>query len=330
MAYQILNPGITLWFTPDYDAVVGYVQAQDYRIVAGAPVCAPQRLTAVAAAFEAATEQRGQRVCYFGAQDRMIMMLDTGKPLAALLLGAQPVWQPAHWAERIRRKSSLRAQLARARNKQVTVTRWCSDYATNHPALQHCLTRWLHGRRLPPMHFLVEPDTLGQLADRRVLVAEQQQRIIGFLIASPVRCRNGWLIEQIIRDTGAPNGTTELLLDTAMRNLAADGAAYATLGLAPLSRRAGLTQTPQPLTTRALLATVRAWGQHLYNFEGLDAYKAKFLPEWWEPVYAISRERHVSLRTMYAIAGAFSGTSPLLFLGRGLLRTLQQLPPGSQ
>jgi phosphatidylglycerol lysyltransferase len=253
------------------------------------------------------------------AQDRMVMIQDTSLPVAGLLLGAQPVWRPQHWAARLMHKASFRGQLARARNKQVRIGRWESERATNHPDLRRCLHEWLQQRRMPPMHFLVEPDTLGQLRDREVFVAERHGLVIGFLIASPVACRQGWLIEQIIRTRAAPNGTTELLLDHAMRHLAAIGADYVTLGLSPLSRRAGLAQTAQTGSVRVLLSGLRAYGQRFYNFEGLDAYKAKFLPEWWEPVYAISRERHISLRTLYAIAGAFGGTSPLLYIGHSML-----------
>jgi phosphatidylglycerol lysyltransferase len=320
MAYQILNPGISLWFSPDNQAVVGYVDSHRYRIVAGAPICAPSSLTSVAETFEADTQRAGLQVCYFGAQDRLIMTLDTHRPLAALLLGAQPVWRPQEWPGRVTSKSSLRSQLARARNKQVRVSQWTAHRATNHPDLQRCLREWLQRRALPPMHFLVEPDTLGYLADRNVFVAERLGQIIGFLVASPVPWRNGWLIEQIIRTRAAPNGTTELLLDTAMRHLAAGGARYVSLGLSALSQRAGQTQTPQPLHIRALLALVRSHGQRFYNFDGLEAFRAKFLPQWWEPIYAISRERAVSLPMMYAIAGAFGSTSPLLFVGHGLLR----------
>jgi phosphatidylglycerol lysyltransferase len=173
------------------------------------------------------------------------------------------------------------------------------------------------------------------LEDRLVLVAEQADQVVGFLVASPIPQRNGWLIEQIIRRHRAPNGTTELLLDSAMQHLAARGADYATLGVSPLSRRAGIVQTTQPLLVRIALTCIRTYGHRLYNFEGLDTYKAKFLPEWWEPVYVLTREPHTSLRTLYAVAGAFSGTSPALYVAHGLVRRLfqalraccQQQPP---
>ena len=36
-------------------------------------------------------------------------------------------------------------------------------------------------------------------------------------------------------------------------------------------------------------------GTRCYNFDGLDAFKAKFPPERWESIYAIVNERRISL-----------------------------------
>jgi phosphatidylglycerol lysyltransferase len=173
------------------------------------------------------------------------------------------------------------------------------------------------------MHFLVEWNILPHLLDRRLFVAERAGEIVGFLIASPIPLRNGWLIEQIIRGRSAPNGTNELLLDAAIRALAIEGAEYVTLGLSPLSR-AVTQEPPPPWRIRLLLAWVRVHGRRFYNFEGLEQFKSKFQPEGWEPIYAVTNRPHISLRTLYAIAGAFGGTSPVLFIGRALFRALKQ------
>lgn len=321
MAYQILNPGMRLWFSADVEAVVGYVRAGNYRVVAGAPVCAAERLAEVAAEFSADTRRAGQRLCYFGAEDRLTGVLAARGPASALLLGAQPVWDPRHWHGILAGKASLRAQLARARNKGVTVSP--AEIRSRQPDLQRCLDEWLATRGLPPMHFLVEWDILPRLLDRRLFVAERAGQVVGFLIASPVPRRNGWLIEQIIRGRAAPNGTTELLLDAAIRALAEEGGAYVTLGLSPLSRAVPQQPVP-PWSVRLLLAWVRVHGRRFYNFEGLESFKRKFLPEAWEPIYALTDRRRISLRILYAIAGAFGGTSPVLFIGRALLRALAQ------
>ncbi len=320
MAFQILNIGMHLWFSPNYDAAVGYVSSGGFRVVAGAPIGEPTRLTEVVAAFEADARRHRQQVCYFGAQEYFLEMLTDRSPEAQLLLGAQPAWDPRSWPEIVKRKSSVRAQIARARNKHVSVMPWRPEQATNHSGLCRCLDEWLDGRGLPPMHFLVEPDTFDNLCDRRVYVAERDHHTVGFLIASPVPLRNGWLIEHMVRCGDAPNGTSELLLDAAMHHLNASGATYVTLGLSPLSQRANVSSQDQPIWLRWLLDATRSLGQRFYNFDGLDAFKAKFLPDYWEPLYAITSERRISPRTIYAIAGAFGGTSPFIFVSHGLLR----------
>jgi len=48
-SFQIVNPGIKRWFSDDGDAVVGYVPAGGFRIVAGAPVCRLDRVSEIAA-----------------------------------------------------------------------------------------------------------------------------------------------------------------------------------------------------------------------------------------------------------------------------------------
>ncbi len=333
--YQILNPGFRRWFAPDGDAVVAYVPHAGVRVVGGEPVCPadpPGRLAAVVDAFERDAARHRRKVCYFGAEEPLAEVLRARGPCDRLVLGAQPMWSPESLVATFYAKASLRAQVNRARNKGVSARRWPPERAAGHPGLGRCLEDWLTTRGLPPMHFLVEPETLDRIDDRRVFVAERDGVPVGFLVASPVPARRGWLIEQIVRgmagDRRAPNGTTELLLHAAALELAASEAGFVTLGLAPLSRQsepAGIHPVHPvhpPWLIRLLLGRVRAWGRWFYDFEGLEAFKSKFLPDSWEPIYAIAGERRIGLRTLYAIAGAFGGGAPIAFVARGALRRL--------
>ncbi|HEV7704717.1 MAG TPA: phosphatidylglycerol lysyltransferase domain-containing protein, partial [Gemmatimonadaceae bacterium] len=74
-AYQILNPGIAHWFAREDDAVIGYVRRSGVRVVAGAPVCAPERLPEVVREFASDARGAGDRVCYFGAGERLEVVL---------------------------------------------------------------------------------------------------------------------------------------------------------------------------------------------------------------------------------------------------------------
>jgi phosphatidylglycerol lysyltransferase len=321
-SYQIINPGIRRWFAETNDAVVGFVTCVGVRVVAGAPICAAERLGEVIAEFENDAAQKNERVCYFGAEIILESRFLNSQKYSKVLLGAQPVWQPKSWANIVATHKSLRAQLNRARNKGVIITEWSTEKAHNNAALLDCLHQWLAAKGLPPLHFMVETDTLGRLFDRRIFVAERNGEPIGFVLLSPVKRRNGWLFEQYVYKPGAPNGTVESMIDAAMRALAGDGCDYATLGLAPLSARAQIEPFRNPFWLRILLAWMRVHARRFYNFDGLDAFKAKLKPERWEPVFAISKEPRLSPKTIYAIAAAFSENAPIRLVLGGLVRTL--------
>ena len=319
-SFQIVNPGIERWFSRAGDAVVGYVVSNGVRVVVGAPVCEKERLADVVNEFEAAARRKSERVCYFAAETRLESLLSGNAGYSNVLPGAQPVWHPAFWTENVSQHRSLRAQQNRARNKGVSVTEWPIERARSHPQLAACLHQWLDSKGLPPLHFMVESDTLARLENRQVFVAERDEDVMGFVVLSPIARRNGWLFEQFPHRPGAPNGTVELMIDTAMRNLGERGYDYATLGLSPLSKRANIALDKQPFWLRFALGWIRKHGRRFYNFDGLDRFKAKHRPERWEPVFAVSNESQVHLRTLYAIAGAFSGNAPLGMLSSGIAK----------
>jgi phosphatidylglycerol lysyltransferase len=321
--FQIVNPGIEYWFGDDGESVVGYVLSKGVRVVAGAPVCSSETLKSVASTFEKEAAESNETVCYFGAEARLDAVYHDSPRHSRVSLGGQPVWHPAHWASIVDAKSSLRGQFNRAKNKDVTISEWPIDRAHNNPDLRDCLASWLDTKGLPPLHFVIEPETLERLENRRIFVAMRGSRVEAFLILSPVPQRNGWLTEQFPHRPGAPNGTVELMMDQAIRKLGEEGYEYVTLGISPLSYRAKLDQHDNPAWLKFTLAWMRKHGQRFYNFDGLDHFKSKLMPEHWEPVYAISNEPQVSGRTMWAIASAFADNRPFSVFGKGLGRAVR-------
>jgi phosphatidylglycerol lysyltransferase len=318
VAYQILNPGMRLWFSATRDAVAGYAAFGRVWIVAGAPICPPDRLSEVAREIEDAAHERGARVLFFGAGSRLEHAYAHRTDHSLVRIGAQPTWEPGAWPDIVRYKSSLRAQLNRARNKGVTVTEWSPERAAASATLRSVLHEWLATRGLPPLHFLVTPNLLDTLGDRRIFVAERDGNVVGFLVATAIPARRGWLVEQWPRRRAAPNGTTHLLIDAAMRAFHDAGARYATLGLSPLSEHAGTVGDGQPAWLRLALHWIRAHGRRFYNFRGLEAFKASAQPMAWEPIFAIAPGRRFTPFTLRAIAGAFSNGAPERLLVRAI------------
>ena len=326
--WQILHPDLSLWFPAAGDGVIGFARYRRTRIAAGEPVCAVERLAALCREFEQDAARSGERVCYLAAEGSLVERLEREGRHQVLPIGAQPVWEPAVLAARFADQATLRYQVNRARNKGLRVTEWPAE-RFGHPALPRCLERWLATKPLPPLGFMTDPYLLPRMDGRRLLVAEVGGAPAGYTVLSPVPARQGWLVEQIVRCDGAPNGTAESLVAAAARSAADTGGRFITLGTSPLSRRGRRLSPRHPLWLRAGMAWMRVHGSRFYNFRGLEHFKAKFRPQAWEPVYAVVADLRLRPAALYAVMGAFTGRSPLLAglqaVGAGAAVEMQRL-----
>lgn len=309
--YQILNEGMRHWISHDGEAAVGYVEAGGHILAAGAPVCSPEALERTVAEFEA--DHPGKAVCYVGAESRLNQIASASRRFDVVSLGAQPVWHPQAWLDGLKSHRSLREQLRRARAKGVRVSEWTEREAREVPELRRCLQAWLARKPIPNMRFLVEPDVFRYWGDRRLFVAEREGKMCGFVVLCPIPSRKGWLTEDFVRHPDAPNGTVELILHEAIRAIAADGAELLTMGMCPLSRRAGMEIGDSAHAWLRLVSKAgRSYGRVFYNFSGLEEFKAKFRPDAWEAVTVVRSGGRFSGTDLVAVVQAFTGYHPFL------------------
>ena len=312
-SFQVLEPGFRYWFA-DEDACVAYVDTGRAWVAAGAPLTSPSRLAEVAGRFQLAARASGRRVCFFGVEERVVQSLGW----RSLLVGEQPEWDADRWPEVLRQSASLREQLRRARAKGVAVRTAASSELASTSAplrreLEALVTGWLGRHEMAPMGFLVQVDPLTLLEEHRVHLAEQEGRLVGFLTAAPIFARPGWLLQNLIRAPGAPNGTAELLVDHAMRTAEAeaegDDSPMVTLGLAPLAGQ-----------VVPALRLARSAGSVLFDFEGLRAFKARLRPTRWRPIHLVHPPEQGAVRTLLDLLEAFAREDLLAFGLRTVLR----------
>jgi phosphatidylglycerol lysyltransferase len=298
-------------------------------VAAGEPVAPAEQAVAVAERFVDAARAAGRRASFFATEG----ILASSPRFACTLIGEQPVWDPRAWTAGLAGHRSLREQLRRARAKQVTVRQVSEATLAEEPllrsALEGIIARWLATRPMARMGFLVDVDPLARLAWRRLYVAErhagpkgaQGAMPVALLSLVPVPERCGWLFEHLLRDPSAPNGTLELLVDGAMRDMAERDEAWASLGLAPL---AGAVSGP--------LRLARTLSRPFFNFRGLSAFKRKLRPARWAPIYLAYPRDSWGVVAMLDGLRAFAGRSlpgfAVLTIARGprpLLRLLALL-----
>jgi hypothetical protein len=274
-SFQILEPGYQYWFDRGENACIAYAEVGGAWVTVGEPIAAPDDMACVVEAFVADARRAGRRVRFFHVSEAFVQR----SGLAATNVGEQPCWDPRHWSDILAGSRSLREQLRRARAKRVRVrvvdALELSDRESPLRLLVEALvTRWLASRGMHEMKFMVLVHPFSFATERRYVVAEQDGQLIGFAAAVPVYARKGWFLEDLVRDPRAPNGTAELLVDAMMRLFESEGAAYATLGLAPLAGEVS-----------PLLSFTRDYTARLYNFAGVRAFKEKLRPHRWDEVF---------------------------------------------
>lgn len=289
-------------------AFVAYLDLAHARVAAGEPVAALDDLLTVAERFVDDSAARGQRVSFFATEGRLVQ----SPRFARRLLGEQPVWNPQGWTTHRQAHRSLREQCRRARAKGVIIQEVDPQrimLGAMGDAVQHLVARWRATRSMAPMGFLVQIDFTTQSVERRVFLAQQDGQLVGLLAMAPVPARGGWLLEHLLRDPDAPNGTADLLVDHAMLALESEGVSWASLGLAPLHG-----------AVEGWLQRVRHWSRPLFNFEGLAAFKRKLRPDRWEPIYLAWPREGSGWRALLDGLSAFAGGSLLMFALRTVLR----------
>jgi phosphatidylglycerol lysyltransferase len=307
-AFQTLELGYRYFFQDQ--GCIAYVDTGGAWVAAGAPIAAEAALDSIVRAFLRAARDSGKRCCFFGVEARLLE--STGGLLDALEVGEQPSWDPREWPAILARHRSLREQLRRARAKGVQV-RELKPHELEHGPLREALgrvtARWLATRGLAPMAFLVQIEPFAFAAHRRWFVAEWAGRAVAFAGLVPVPARAGWFVEDVLREPDAPNGTSELLLDAAMRWSAERGSTWLTLGLVPLAG-----DVPPSL------ALFRHYSSALYDFRGLHRYKQKLAPSSWTPIYVAYPLQQSGVAAIVDSLAAFAGGGLVRFALRSLVR----------
>jgi hypothetical protein len=165
---------------------------------------------------------------------------------------------------------------------------------------------------MEPMGFVVAHRQDSAPLLRRAWIAECGGRAVAYVTATPMPARQAWLLEDLRRDA-APNGTSELMFDTIIRELAADGAEWITPGMVPL-----VGASPR------WLAAVRHLARPLYDFDGLAFFRMRMHPDRWRPVYLLHPPQVSAPRAVVEVLRAFAGGSLLGFGSRSLIKR----PPG--
>lgn len=271
-SFQTLEPGMSHYC--DDDGCVGFVDTGRAWVAAGEPIVPPARVASMSRKFRLAARAAGRRPSFFSVA---ASAAEWDEDLALLPIGREPWWSLEAWPGIASAHRSIHGQVRRAENAGVTITHLDSERIRSSDHLRASLDRlideWLDARQMPAMEFLVDLQPWTFPEERIYLAARHRERWVGLLVAIPIYGRDAWFFEDLIRSESAPNGTSEALVDAAMREARRRGASEATMGLVPLAGDRSWQRI-----TRTIMGD-------FYNFDGIHRFKSKLRPTRWEPVF---------------------------------------------
>ena len=160
--------------------------------------------------------------------------------------------------------------------------RWPADALQWRAEVGRLCDGWLKRRRArTAFHWIFQLEPLSFPAYRQYFEARQEGRLVGLLAASPLKGRDCWYLEDILRSGDAPASTSTALVAYALNALKKDGVSMATLGGVPLSRERGW-DNHQVTALERLAYRLRPLLSLAYSFDGLETFKRRFGPAHWE------------------------------------------------
>jgi phosphatidylglycerol lysyltransferase len=289
-AYVTLLPPPFSYFTaPGIDGVIAYQRYGRVWLCGGEPICAEADLVTLTAAFMHAARQRRITIGFLPTTPRAAALLTARLGFDRVKIGEDNFYDLQAWSARGQKMKHTRANINRAMREGVMVRRCAPDAVTDdmRAQVQALIDTWLATRGMAALSFLLGIHPFALMEDRRLFLAWQGEKVVGFLACSPIPARDAWYLEDIIRDDDAPVGVTELLFQETVAALKAEGGAYGTLGMAALADCGPVDQPPAHRLAGRMFAAMYTRLNTFYHFQSLRFYKEKFAPAFTEDTFFV-------------------------------------------
>ncbi|HEX6715690.1 MAG TPA: DUF2156 domain-containing protein [Pyrinomonadaceae bacterium] len=317
-SYVLLEGPKSYFASPAVDGFLAYQLSGGTALIAGDPVCAPNRAARLIHDFAASVMRP------VGAYQVSPAMLEAfrAEGFGDVQIGKEAIFDLNRFTLAGGMMELVRAATNKARRAGLIVSEhhpFAEGAEVINEEIRAISHEWLKGKGNRELGFVLGSLGLDQPSAKRYYITRSQNgtgRIEGFVICEPIYGRNGYYLDVTRRRPDAVRGTMELLTTEILRYLRDEGYDMASMGLAPLALLDDPDLMDHPLLTR-LMRFVYQRANIQYDFKLLHRYKAKYHPHVWEPRYFCFNQRRLSLGMVYAVVQVRNAISFEKFLGPG-------------
>jgi lysylphosphatidylglycerol synthetase-like protein (DUF2156 family) len=304
VSYVLNDPTCERFAAPGIEGLIAFRRGFRCFVMIGDPVCDEQDADDLIESFrQFCMAERRSTVVAAASASFATRCVERG--YAAIEFGQELTFDPQRDPTSGGRGRELRKKLHRARRAGVAVAEYHPHL--DHRSLEHDLRAiaraWLaarHGFQV----FITPIDLFPYYRGRRWFYARRGAALLGVLSLQRVGCRGGWVFEHLAALPDAPQGTTELLVTTALTALGSEGCRYATFGPSTLSRL-GRMQGVAPYSEAVARAVFNTAGS-VFGLDALTRYREKFQATGTEASYLLFYPARIGLGEATGLLRAFN------------------------
>ncbi|MBA3817157.1 MAG: DUF2156 domain-containing protein [Parachlamydiaceae bacterium] len=301
---SILDPTTKIFTTPGVEGLIGYKDDAKCAVVYGDPVCASKDLSALSTAFHRYCTQLGKDIVYIATSKPFTCWaIDNNICGTSIEFGVELRINPQGDPRKLAGSSAhvLRSKVHQAERAGVTVHEYNGKEITLEKQIEEVAAAWLAGRKGPQV-YIGNVNVFDDRVGKRWLYATLHGKIVGFVMLNQLKEHGGWFLDKLITNQ-APNGTSELLVISAIDLLQGEGCQFLAFGLAPIAELGeikGLGKFSTWLARKVYLISYR-----ILNLAGRRKFWEKYHPEC-EPCYLLFSRKGLGISELIAIRQALN------------------------
>lgn len=300
----ILNPACKTFITPEVEGFIGYCVASGHAVVFGEPLCAKKDKPLLANAFQAYCDSQKLGVVYVIVSEDFArsVMNPSGSVLVNFgdQLQISPIIDPCTLTGPVAVR--LRNKVRMAIKHGVTVTEYLSQDPKQEEQIEQIPKKWLSHRHGPQI-YMGNISLFNNREGKRWFYAKQNGQLVGVLILSQLKEENGWLLNNSLVTPDASNGTSELLVESALNALKSENCNKVIYG--PVAQRElGKIEGLGKISTYLLRLVYRVI-RRVIHLDTHIGFWGKFFHQN-EPSYVLFNEKRIGPRAVMSILKAFN------------------------
>jgi len=301
VSYLTLESDKRLFFGREVEGAVAYGIVGDTVVVLGDPICAPKDFILLLSEFRNFCDNVASGCIFMSVAGRFIdKYQEFGYQVTKC--GEEAHFDLATYTMAGGAAMKARQKVSRARRLGVTVREYkptVQRERDTEAAIARVSREWLAGKKSAVLGFGVGSTDLDDPMDRRYFVAyDAEGTLCAYNVFLPYDGGSGWLVDVTRRLKTAPTGVTELLVIEGFNAFKEEGAASASMGLAPLSNL--LDEGGHGTPDERRLNQIYERFNRFYGFKDLQIAKRKYGPSEWRPQYFIYTGKRLTVQLIYA------------------------------